>query len=223
MSRIQTAGKGRVKNCWLSPKGCAMFTFGYTVEMESNLAKMSSYFQHLCVIAVVDALRSITGFENLDVRIKWPNDIYYGRTVKIGGMIVNCTMKNNSFEFTTGVGLNVANSRPTLCINDVLPKDVEPFSCEQIIALILSKVEEFIEKFQEKGYESILPLYYKYWLHEYQELTLADTKEQVVVRGLDQYGFLQVRSRKSGKLISLQPDGNSLDMMHNLLRVKDDS
>jgi hypothetical protein len=62
------------------------------------------------------------------------------------------------------------------------------------------------------------------------------TNEKVVVRGLDEHGYLQVnlllfclfnifnllqvRSSTTGRLFSLHPDGNTFDMMKNLIRAK---
>ena len=39
------------------------------------------------------------------------------------------------------------------------------------------------------------------------------------VVGLDEFGFLQV-SLADGSVMSVQPDGNSFDMMHNLILCK---
>lgn len=42
---------------------------------------------------------------------------------------------------------------------------------------------------------------------------------QAVVVGLDDNGFLQVRSEEQG-VVSVQPDGNSFDMLRNLVVTK---
>ena len=44
-------------------------------------------------------------------------------------------------------------------------------------------------------------------------------EEQVKVVGLDKYGYLQVK-RDSGEMLSLQPDGNSFDIMKGLIIMK---
>ncbi|XP_014667415.1 PREDICTED: biotin--protein ligase-like [Priapulus caudatus] len=51
-------------------------------------------------------------------------------------------------------------------------------------------------------------------------VTLADHGlQQVTVEGLDEYGYLVVRTRL-GDTISVQPDGNSFDMLHRVISVK---
>ena len=44
-------------------------------------------------------------------------------------------------------------------------------------------------------------------------------KEEVMIIGLDEFGFLLVQT-KSGKLLSVQPDGNTFDMLKNLIAMK---
>ena len=52
-------------------------------------------------------------------------------------------------------------------------------------------------------------------------LSVDDTrdKEQVVITGLDEFGFLLVQT-KSGESLSVQPDGNTFDMLKNLIAMK---
>lgn len=44
-------------------------------------------------------------------------------------------------------------------------------------------------------------------------------EEEVTVLGLDKYGYLRVR-REGGGQLSLQPDGNSFDIMKGLIMMK---
>lgn len=47
----------------------------------------------------------------------------------------------------------------------------------------------------------------------------SEDGSQVDVVGLDHNGFLQVYSEERG-LVSLEPDGNSFDMLKNLIVIK---
>jgi biotin--protein ligase len=55
-----------------------------------------------------------------------------------------------------------------------------------------------------------------------EEVLLLDRQEKVVIRGLDSSGYLEVRSLQTGKVFSVHPDGNTFDMMKNLIRAKID-
>ena len=50
-------------------------------------------------------------------------------------------------------------------------------------------------------------------------MKLYSEQDRVVVRGLDHSGFLLVK-KSDDCCISLQPDGNSFDMMRGLISIK---
>lgn len=52
------------------------------------------------------------------------------------------------------------------------------------------------------------------------KLAMNGTVEKVKITGLDDFGFLSVQTN-SGKTLSVQPDGNSFDMLKNLIAMKD--
>lgn len=54
---------GRGRNAWLSPLGCAMFTVGLQVELGSRLGRRIPFLQHLAALAVVEAVRTLPGYE----------------------------------------------------------------------------------------------------------------------------------------------------------------
>lgn len=56
-----TAGRGG--NKWLSPLGCGMFTLHLQVAVSSRLGQRISFLQHLAALAVVEAVRTLPGYE----------------------------------------------------------------------------------------------------------------------------------------------------------------
>ncbi|XP_029029227.1 biotin--protein ligase isoform X2 [Betta splendens] len=223
----QTQGKGRGRNTWLSPPGCAMFTLKVQVELTSRLGRRISFLQHLAALAVVEAVCSLPGYEDIDLRVKWPNDIYYSNLMKLGGVLVTSTVIGSTFHLLIGCGVNVTNSNPTICINDLIQHyniqhncSLQQLSCAQLIARTVSWLEDFISRFQQEGPDAILPTYYKRWLHSGTRVHLwsEDGLEAEVV-GLDHNGFLQVYSKEHG-VVSVEPDGNSFDMLKNLVITK---
>uniref|UniRef100_A0A3P8VAW9 Holocarboxylase synthetase n=1 Tax=Cynoglossus semilaevis TaxID=244447 RepID=A0A3P8VAW9_CYNSE len=210
----QSQGRGRGKNAWLSPAGCAMFTLKVQVELGSRLGQRISFLQHLAALAVVESVRTLPGYQDLDLRVKWPNDIYYGHLMKLGHLPLHGIAVSSA-----RCGFNVTNSNPTICINDLVRQfnvqnrsSLQPLSCPQLIARTLTCLDSLVSSFQRGGADAVLPTYYKRWLHG------EDGLEAEVV-GLDQNGFLQVHTTEHG-LVSVEPDGNSFDMMKNLVLVK---
>lgn len=52
----------------------------------------------------------------MDVRIKWPNDVY-GNHLKIGGILCQSAYRDQAFHVVIGAGINLFNRQPTTCIN----------------------------------------------------------------------------------------------------------
>jgi biotin--protein ligase len=175
-------------------------------------------------LAVVLAIRHKPGCESVNMRIKWPNDIYFGHDIKLGGVIVKSSVMHDVIHANIGCGVNVTNKDPTICINDLLgqvkgPRP-DPFTVDEVIARSLTILEQLISDFQTNGRHSFLDQYYKYWLHSECNVRLgSDDGAEAKIVGLDDFGFLQVKLT-DGNTVSVQPDGNSFDMMKNLIVPK---
>ncbi|ERE76172.1 biotin--protein ligase [Cricetulus griseus] len=174
----QTQGKGRGPNAWLSPVGCALFTLLVCIPLRSQLGQRIPFVQHLMSLAVVEAVRSIPEYEEINLRVKWPNDIYYGDLMKIGGVLVNSTLMGETFYILIGCGFNVTNSNPTICINDLIAEHnkqhkagLKPLRADYLIARAVTVLEKLIGTFQDRGPNGVLPLYYKYWVHRSPEFS----------------------------------------------------
>ncbi|CAN8024721.1 unnamed protein product [Ixodes persulcatus] len=222
----QLNGKGRGGNAWLGPAGCAMFTVCLHIPLHSPLGQRSPFVQHLAALALAKAVRNTEGYEGVNIRVKWPNDIYYETHAKIGGILVTSTVSKDTITCYIGCGMNVSNSQPTLCINDIAKvvsrnarqECPRPLTSEEVIAKALNELEFLVATFQGGGVNMILQDYYRYWLHGGQVVTLQTFGSKALIKGLDEYGYLVAVA--SGKEYKLQPDGNSFDLMNNLIVMK---
>ncbi|GLV38483.1 Holocarboxylase synthetase [Carabus blaptoides fortunei] len=225
----QTAGSGRGGNAWLSPIGCAMFSMQIHVPMNSILAQGLPLIQHLVSVAIVSGIRSQPGYEDIELRLKWPNDIYAYASIKIGGIILNSSVESDLAVCNIGSGTNLSNSLPTTCINDIIIKHnqlkgtaLKTLSFEKYLALVFTEMERIYDIIQAGNIEYFYNLYYKYWLHSGAEITVQTSDgatRDVTVSGIDQYGYLTVTS-KDGITSSVEPDGNTFDMMEGLIAPK---
>ncbi|XP_075053337.1 biotin--protein ligase isoform X2 [Mixophyes fleayi] len=223
----QTQGKGRGGNVWLSPKGCALMTLLVSIPLSSQLGQRIAFVQHLMSLAVVEAVRSMPGYEDIELKVKWPNDIYYGNLMKLGGVLVNSTLMGNMFHILIGCGFNVSNSNPTICINDLISEhnkryktNIDPLRVDVLMARSVTALEKLIHTFQTEGPNGVLPTYYKYWVHSGQQVRLGgEDGPWAWIVGVDDSGFLQVL--QEGKdVVTVHPDGNSFDMIRNLIIPK---
>lgn len=61
-------------------------------------------------------------------------------------------------------------------------------------------------------------------MHDGEEVSILNAKnykkEKVIIRGLDENGFLKVEGKLDGRVFSVQDDGNSFDMMQGLIHPK---
>lgn len=65
-----------------------------------------------------------------------------------------------------------------------------------------------------------MSIYYENWMHEGGEVSVpSEGITTAKILGLDEFGFLLLQ-KADGSLFSVQPDGNSFDIMHNLIKVK---
>jgi len=95
----QTAGKGRLKRIWLSPKG----NIALSVILYPDMAYLPSLIM-VASLAVVHSIETVTGLKS---QVKWPNDVLInGR--KVCGILIDSYIKGNMVDYAIiGIGLNV--------------------------------------------------------------------------------------------------------------------
>ncbi|KAI9200318.1 hypothetical protein LWI28_005888 [Acer negundo] len=223
---IQFKGRGRSKNVWESPKGCLMFSF--TIQMENG--RVVPLLQYVVSLAVTEAIKDIcdkNGLPYLDVKIKWPNDLYLNG-LKVGGILCTSTYKMKKFNVSAGIGLNVSNEQPTTCLNAALRKlcdSAYQYRREDIIAGFFNKFEIFYDLFVNQGFQTLEELYYQTWLHSGQRVIVQEKNEDrivenvVTIQGLTSSGYLLAMG-EDHQMCELHPDGNSLDFFKGLIRRK---
>ena len=109
LSKKQTAGRGRIRNFWYSPKGGLYFS---VILPKSKIEDL----QILTILAAFIVAKTIKDNFPLEPLIKLPNDVYLNGK-KIGGIITeNVVGKDVKFS-VMGIGLNTNIAR--------FPKDLE--------------------------------------------------------------------------------------------------
>ncbi len=95
----QTAGKGRLKRIWLSPRG----NIALSVILYPDMAYLPSLIM-VASLAVVHSIETVTGLKS---QVKWPNDVLInGR--KVCGILIESYVRGNIVDYAIiGIGLNV--------------------------------------------------------------------------------------------------------------------
>jgi biotin--protein ligase len=72
----QVAGRGRGSNVWIAPPGMLIFSTVLNHPVHLAVTRPIVFLQYIAAIAIVEAVQSYDrGYENIPIRLKWPNDI----------------------------------------------------------------------------------------------------------------------------------------------------
>lgn len=99
----QTKGKGQRGNIWESE---ANLNLTFSIILKPTFLNIANQFDlhKISSLAIHDAIFPILGNK---LKIKWPNDIYYG-DCKIAGVLIENVLRGNSIEYSIiGIGLNI--------------------------------------------------------------------------------------------------------------------
>lgn len=238
----QYGGKGRGGNVWESPDGCLMFSAVQRLDIPGQRLPFVQYIVSLAIVQAVQAaaasalqaagLDSSSSSSSIDVRIKWPNDVYAGQ-LKLGGILCHSSYRDRKFFVIMGVGLNLANRTPTTCVDTLIEQaaaaaggaaaagSIPPVRREDLLAGIVNRLEPMLARLAAEGFAPFEEEYCRHWLHSNQQVQLEEggLRVPVTIRGLSSNGYL-LATDAAGERYELHPDGNSLDFFNGLVRKK---
>ncbi len=95
----QTAGRGRLKRVWLSPKG----SIALSIILYPSVVNLPSLIM-LASLAVVHSIEAVTGLRS---QVKWPNDVLVNDR-KVCGILIESSVRGNIVDYAIiGIGVNV--------------------------------------------------------------------------------------------------------------------
>ncbi|KAG0146318.1 hypothetical protein CROQUDRAFT_133178 [Cronartium quercuum f. sp. fusiforme G11] len=243
----QLSGRGRGKNCWISSPGCSQFSL--LLKLDKSQGSGVVLLQYLFGLAVVESIRSRPGYEDLPIRLKWPNDLYGSLNAKdnsedvknyrkLGGILVNGSFNLHECVMIIGCGVNTSNAEPSASLNEVIRiynqanehAELRELTSEDLIAGIMISFSSMLEEFMIKGFKPFEKKYLSKWLHSDQIVTLDESGEKVRIVGITlDHGLLRTKRVfmnssgnwvEDGTMIDLQPNSNSFDMLSGLIKAK---
>ena len=99
----QTRGKGAGTNSWHDEPGKNLLM---SLLLKPTFIKAADQFllNELICVSIADALKTCCGIE---VKLKWPNDIYVDEN-KIAGILIENTLRENYLHHSIiGIGINI--------------------------------------------------------------------------------------------------------------------
>ena len=145
-SKVQTSGRGRRGNTWLSSEGMALFSFLLKPEKELSIIEATK----LPLLAGISTLSALKKIKDGAYSFKWTNDVFLN-SKKLCGILIE-RVKDN---FIVGIGINVANK----ISEDIKNIAISMESNYDIEKLILKVVEEFsvyYKRFSEGKWSEII-------------------------------------------------------------------
>ena len=159
MADDQFAGRGQQENAWHADPGKNL-----TISILLKPTFLPLNKQFLLNMAVSIAINNaLTKFLHSDVRVKWPNDIYYVDK-KLGGVLIENSITGHLIKTSViGIGLNVNQQyfsvqlgNKAISLHQILQQDV---NLQLLLAEICSQIESLYLQLKAEKYSFLRDTY----------------------------------------------------------------
>ncbi len=178
----QTKGRGRLGRNWISVKGNLFMSQIFRFQMKiSDLVFISS-------LSVAQTVVSLA--PNLQINIKWPNDVLLN-----GKKFCGILIESENDAVVIGIGVNLINSpQDTEVIYPVtdLYKEGYNISRQQFLENYLQAFDNNMELYQQQGFAIIRQQWLQYAYNLQQKIGIRNSNTELIGRykGIDEKGFL---------------------------------
>lgn len=189
LAELQTSGRGRRGSAWHQAFASGL-ALSYAVR--SKLER----FDGLAVALAVTTVGALERLGYAGIRLKWPNDLYFGEA-KLGGLMVQAE-GGRTPRLVIGLGLNVHEApvledRSTVALDQVADSGVTRTALAAFLARALS---EGLERFARRGFAGFADEYRRLDLLAGRTVRLATPGGAVngVVRGVGAVGEIAIET-----------------------------
>lgn len=186
---FQAAGRGQMGNGWVSDKGKNLL-LSLLIYPGNLLANEQFIISRIASLAVKNCLDQFVD----DIRIKWPNDIYW-KDKKIAGMLIENDVQGRYIQNSIiGIGININQ--------DEFPEDLpNPVSLKQITGI-------------DNDLSNIADIFVREFFHIYREyqdgksVQIEDEYMLDLYRINDYYWFSDKNGSFKAKISEVMPTGH---------------
>lgn len=180
IAQEQYAGRGQTGNTWQTEAGKNL-TLSVILYPDFLDVSQQFYLNMAVSLAVKDFCENVL---NEEIKIKWPNDIYYHDT-KLGGILIENSINGSRISSSVvGIGLNVNQET----FSTELPNPISffqianrEFKLESLIELLASFIEKYYLQLRQLQF-NFLDKAYTVALFRYQQ-TFNFKKGESIFRG----------------------------------------
>ena len=198
MAEEQYAGRGQRESTWHAEPGKNL-TFSILLKPSFILVKDQFNLTRAVSMGVFEALEPILGTQ---LKIKWPNDIYYADK-KLGGMLIENILQGSQIKNSIiGIGINVNQDNFTdkagnaTSVKQILQKD---YDLKNILSEICNHVEAYYLHLKAGRIDFVRNIYLSrlYWLNEEGQFRSNGEVFTGVIKNVTDNGLLIVE--RNGK------------------------
>lgn len=196
----QTQGKGQDQNTWESE---ANKNLTFSILLYPEFLNPSEQFRLIEVtsLGITDFIKTILSSED-NIKIKWPNDIYFGDKKLCGTLVQNSIVGSKLTECIIGIGLNV-NQEIFLsdAPNPVSLKQIsgDSYNLQHCLIDLCSCIDIRYIQLKNKHYAQLetdyLSLLYRY--NEWHDFIIHENKIHARIIGITNFGQLKLESFES--------------------------
>lgn len=205
MAEDQFAGRGQRENTWHAQPGKNL-TFSILLNPRFLTAQQQFDLTRAISMGVYDALHPLL---RDSLKVKWPNDIYYGDK-KFGGMLIENVLQGSQIKHSiVGIGINVnqEDSHPSATnatsIKKILQRD---YDLKTILAEICNHIEAYYLQLKAGKFTEIRELYLSrlYRLNEERWFKSKGEKFTGRIKNVTNEGLLVVEQNSGEHLYNLK-------------------
>lgn len=153
LAESQIKGRGRLGRGWLSPKYKGIYLS--LILRPKILPAACPILTLMSAVSICEAVKEVI---DLDVQIKWPNDLLI-HNKKVAGILTEMNAEVDKVNFVViGIGLNVNNDKKSLIAGATSLKEQQGEEISRVVLLqeILRKIEENYFLLEAKGEVEII-------------------------------------------------------------------
>lgn len=193
----QTNGKGRFDRFWYSPPTENLY-FSLKTTLSSKLKDLSG-LSIIISISIIEVLSE--QYPNLDLKIKWPNDIVINNK-KLAGTLIDIKYKSTNIicsYITIGIGINVNMQKSSklkgewTSLANELNKHVDR---NQLAIGISNNLILTLKSIEKNNPKSPINNYYKYDYLKGKTVSLSISNKKIirgVICGINKLGHLKLK------------------------------
>ncbi|MFT5295716.1 MAG: BirA family biotin operon repressor/biotin-[acetyl-CoA-carboxylase] ligase [Colwellia sp.] len=203
LAEYQDSGRGRRGRKWISPFGSHIYMSMYWFLEQGMAAAMG--LSVVSALAVSDAIKELY---QIDVQLKWPNDIYFDG-VKLAGILID--LEGQALEpchCIIGIGLNINMpqksaeqvDQPWTDLQEVIHKRIpnseyknnDVIDRDELAATLITKLSVRLQQHQSEGLTTMVNEWAKhdFYFNKPVKLITGTREKKGICRGINSQGAL---------------------------------